>query len=478
MTAKTKSRPATILGGRILVADDDLEMRAQILRVLKGDGHQIDFAGTAAEVLSTPTLPDAQRPDLILLSIQASSLGGQQVLERLNERQCTIPIIVMTDIPKATIVIRAVQLGAIDYLLKPCTDETVRHIVKRAIERVRHGEMIEPSALPPADPHETMVGSTPVMIEIFKLIGSVAPTNATVLITGETGTGKELVAEALHHSSPRRAGPFVRVNCAALPETLLESELFGHEKGSFTGALTQHKGRFEMAHRGTILLDEIGELTLGTQKKLLRVLQEHEFERVGSTTPIQVDVRVIAATHRNLHEEVKRARFREDLFYRLNVVAIDLPPLRERVEDIPALVAHFLNIYRYKPTVPSRISVEALKLLDTHRWPGNVRELENLMHRAVVLAQGGAILPEHVRFHHETNPHIINVVERVKDGLNLEAFLDEVRQLAIKEALDFHGGDRYKAADQLGVKEAELDPKPIQVKPSGPGMRPQKEAAG
>ena len=237
------------------------------------------------------------------------------------------------------------------------------------------------------------------MREVYKLIGRVAASEATVLITGETGTGKELVAEVLHQNSTYARGPLVKVNCAALPETLLESELFGHEKGAFTGAIAQRKGRFELAHKGTIFLDEIGEISPSTQKKLLRVLQEREFERVGGTVTIKVDARVIAATNKRLEDEVGAGRFREDLFYRLNVITIHLPPLRERREDIPLLVEHFLDKHRYAPTSgPARISDPALGQLLGHEWPGNVRELQNTLERATALAQGGLILEEHIRF--------------------------------------------------------------------------------
>ena len=246
---------------------------------------------------------------------------------------------------------------------------------------------------------ERIVGSSKPMLEVFKLIGKVAPSDATVLITGESGTGKELIAEALHRASKRNPHPLVKVSCAALPETLLETELFGHEKGSFTGAMTMRKGRFETANKGTIFLDEIGEMTPGTQTKLLRILQEREFERIGSNVPIKIDIRVITATNRNLAEQVDIGKFREDLYYRLNVIHIHMPPLRDRKEDIPLLVEHFLVKYRHSPgAIPTTISEEAIQKLVAYDWPGNVRELENAIERAVVLSRGNPITIEHLPF--------------------------------------------------------------------------------
>jgi two-component system response regulator AtoC len=300
---------------------------------------------------------------------------------------------------------------------------------------------------------ERIVGASRPMLEIFKLIGKVASSDATVLITGESGTGKELVAEALHRASVRNPHPLVKVSCAALPETLLETELFGHEKGSFTGAMAMRKGRFETANQGTIFLDEIGEMTLATQTKLLRILQEREFERIGSNTPIKIDIRVITATNRDLVAEVEAGRFREDLYYRLNVIHIDMPPLRERRDDIPALVEHFLVKYRYAPgAIPTTISEEALAQLVEHDWPGNVRELENAIERAVVLSRGNPITVQHLAF---TEPPGSAANGNGKGGAGGRGrFKDEVsaleRQLII-EALEQADGNRTKAAKDLGI---------------------------
>ncbi|MBI2940143.1 MAG: sigma 54-interacting transcriptional regulator, partial [Chloroflexi bacterium] len=273
-----------------------------------------------------------------------------------------------------------------------------------------------------------------------------------VLIEGESGTGKELVARATHDLSPRRGKPFIAVSCAALPETLLESELFGHEKGSFTGAYTLRKGRFELANKGTIFLDEIGEMTLATQKKLLRVLQEREFERVGGSTPIPVDTRVVAATNKVLLDEVSEGRFRADLYYRLNVIAISMPPLRERKEDIPLLVEHFLDKHRLNSTTaPAKITDEALSILMRHDWPGNVRELENVVERAVVLSQGSVITSAHLLLSQATERKLIDLEQRVRDGVPLKDVVAEVEKGLILEALKQGSGNRSHAAKQLGI---------------------------
>jgi DNA-binding NtrC family response regulator len=290
--------------------------------------------------------------------------------------------------------------GAYDYVTKPFDLADLLATLKRVFEH--HDMASEVSALrlelgKSAADRERIVGASRPMMEVYKLIGKVASSDATVLISGESGTGKELVAEALHKASKRNPHPLIKVSCAALPETLLEAELFGHEKGSFTGAMTLRKGRFEGADKGTIFLDEIGEMTLGTQTKLLRILQEREFERLGSNLPIKVDIRVIAATNRDLAAEVGAGRFREDLYYRLNVIHIQMPPLRDRMDDVPLLVEHFLSKYRWRPeAIPTTISEDAMARLMAHDWPGNVRELENAIERAVVLSRGAPIMVEHL----------------------------------------------------------------------------------
>jgi two-component system response regulator AtoC len=389
-------------------------------------------------------------------------MTGLDVLRKLSEdREGSLPIIIMTAFGTANVAIEAMQLGAYDYVTKPFDLEDVLLTVGRFFEHQaleREVQNLRRSAEP--DPGGYIIGNSPPMQEVYKTIGRVARSDATVLITGETGTGKELVATILHRSSTYSHGPLVKVNCAALPETLLESELFGHEKGAFTGAIAQKKGRFEIANRGTIFLDEIGEMSLSIQQKFLRVLQEREFERVGGTVPVKVDTRVIAATNKILTNEVRDGKFREDLFYRLDVISIYLPPLRDRREDIPSLVEHFLDKHRYAPDAKaSRISPAAMRALMEHDWPGNVRELENTVERASVLAQGSVITEQHVSFSSADQRHFIDIAARVRAARPIREVLQEVEQQMLLEALRQSQGDRVESAALLGVDLSELNDK-------------------
>ena len=345
------------------------------------------------------------------------------------------------------------QAGAFDYLVKPLEPEAVRAAVRRALEQRRMARDLLATVLP--DGRERIVGSSAAMQSVYKLVGRIADAHASVLITGETGTGKELVAETLHQNSSRRAGPLVRVNCAALPESLLESELFGHEKGAFTGAIGLRKGRFELADGGTIFLDEVGELSPGIQKKLLRVLQVGEFERVGGSVTLRSDARVVAATNRDLEAEVRQGNFREDLYYRLNVLRIALPPLRERRDDIPALIAHFLDRYRPAPGAPpAKISGPAMRLLVSGDWPGNVRQLENSIQQAVVLSGGRVITPEHLRqmtTSRGAEQRSLDVSSLVRDSVPLKSVLAKVEREMIVEALRQAAGNRSEAARMLHI---------------------------
>src|SRR5579885_2312021 len=446
---------------RILVGDDDAGVRDVLAQLLAGEGYHVITASSGQESLDLLTVEDeAKRPEIALLDIKMPGMDGITILQRMLEQGKDVPVILMTGYTTASLAIKAMQMGAADYLTKPFTElDEVLIAVERALryEDLKRGVGVQLVPTSKTDPSERIVGSSPQMVQIFKTIGRVARTPATVLVTGETGTGKELMAEAIHNASDRRAGPLIKVNCAALPETLLESELFGHEKGSFTGALTQHKGRFESAHKGTIFLDEIGEMTLSTQRKLLRVLQEREFERVGGTTPVKVDVRVVAATNKNLREEVLAGRFREDLFYRLNVIAVHMPPLRERRDDIPALVAHFLDKHRFSPTTPpARISEDAMAVLERYDWPGNVRELENIIERAVVMSRGGVITTQHIVFANELNRYVLDVDQKVRQKTPLEDILREVEREALRAALRQSDQDQTRAASLLGISDAQM----------------------
>jgi two-component system, NtrC family, response regulator AtoC len=461
---------------RILVADDEADIRSLLKTLLESENYEVQEAETGDEVLRMLTGPDEDRPDLALVDVRMPSRGaaesaagdsrqppvedGIQILQRLQEQGIEVPIIIMTAYGTSSLAIKAIQLGAFDYITKPFDElDDVLLNINRVFEHQRLAQEVRDlrRRVEGRDPTDRMVGRSAPMIAIFKTIGLVARNPATVLISGETGTGKELMAETIHLASDRRMGPLIKVNCAALPETLLESELFGHEKGSFTGAIAQHKGRFEAAHKGTIFLDEIGEMTLGTQKKLLRVLQEREFERVGGTVPVKIDVRVVAATNKNLGEEVRAGRFRDDLFYRLNVIAVHMPPLRERKDDILALVAHFLDKHRFSPTTPpARISEDAMAVLEKYEWPGNVRELENIIERAVVMSRGGVITTQHIIFANELNRYVLDVEQKVRQKTPLEEMLREVEREALRTALRQTDYDMVRAAALLGLNEARL----------------------
>jgi two-component system response regulator AtoC len=449
-----------------LIADDDADIRQMLGLFLTTEGYDVDHAWDGTTVLRSLAVAP---PDAILLDVRMPGASGLEVLRQLPAGPDRPGIIMMTAYSTANEAIKAIQAGAYDYIAKPFNlDEVLRTLNGwfdlRERRRAPHGS--GEALLAGRDAGERLIGDSPAMREVYKLIGRVAASEATVLLTGETGTGKELVAEVIHKNSTFARGPLVKVNCAALPETLLESELFGHEKGAFTGALAQRKGRFELAHKGTIFLDEIGEISPGTQKKLLRVLQEREFERVGGVAPVRVDTRVIVASNRPLEDEVAEGRFRDDLFYRLNVITIELPPLRERREDIPLLVEYFLDTQRYSAASgPARLTAGALEKLLGHDWPGNVRELQNTLQRATALSQGEAILVEHIILKPIVERATIDVARRVRDGISLQRLLDETARTAIVEALRQAGGDRLAAASRL-----EIEPEVLQQRASTLGL--------
>jgi two-component system response regulator AtoC len=446
-----KVEPDGVLQRRILVADDDPAICELLKTFLEDEGFTVDSAASGQSALDSLKSGDY---DLVLLDMRMPEMTGLDVLKQLREKQGELPVILMTAHGSPNVAIQASSLGAYSYLTKPFELDDVLYQIRRYFERLELREEVRTlrSQVEPRDPSERIIGDSPAMHEIYKVVGRSAQTDATVLITGETGTGKELVAHVIHSNSTYRGGPLVKVNCAALPETLLESELFGHEKGAFTNALTQRKGRFELAHKGSIFLDEIGEMSLSTQRKLLRVLQEREFERVGGSLPIKVDTRVIAATNKNLEVEVDAGRFREDLYYRLNVIRINMPPMRERREDISLLVEHFLDKHRYSASAqPARISEEALQLLLKHDWPGNVRELENTVQRAVVMSQGGVITSDHILLSSFNDRHLIDVARLVRENTPLAEILGQVEKLALTEALQASDGDRSQASRALGL---------------------------
>jgi two-component system response regulator AtoC len=440
--------------GRILIADDEQPTVDMLADLLSGEGYEV--AGVGGGTAALEKLRDDSDFGLLLMDLEMPGLNGLDLIERLRAEGNDIPVILITAYGTSSIAIRAMQMGAYDYLNKPFDLDEVLVVVKRLFEHQALASRVR-SLEERAELRERMIGHSPAMSQIYKTIGRVAASDASVLITGETGTGKELAANLIHQNSARRNGPLVKVNCAALPETLIESELFGHEKGAFTGAVAQRKGRFELAHKGTIFLDEVGEITLPVQKKLLRVLQEGEIERVGGTGVIKVDVRVLAATNRDLLEEVKANNFREDLYYRLNVINIHMPPLRARRADIPILVEHFLDKYRYKPGAPpTKISEEALELLEKHDWPGNVRQLENEIERAVVLSQGNVITSHNLNLSQHGIPTQIDLATRVRNREALSSVLAEVERVMLFEALRQSDGDEEEAARRLALPLAEF----------------------
>ena len=379
---------------RILVVDDEESMR-QLLEIALGkDGHRITLADSGK---AATKLIDENSFDLVISDIKMPDMSGVEVLRHVKETEPGTPVIMVTAYASAETAVEALRLGAYDYLTKPFKVDELKANIRNALEKKQLKEEVFHLKRELRHKHglDNMLGHSPKMVELFAHIEAVAVTSSTVLITGDSGTGKELVARALHVGSPRASEAFVSINCGAVTETLLESELFGHMKGSFTGAITNHKGLFEVAHRGTIFLDEIAEMSPAMQVKLLRVLQEKRIRRIGGAEEIEVDVRILAATNKNLEEGLVNKTFREDLYYRLNVIPIALPPLRERREDIPLLANHFLaKACKSMGRNIHKISDQALELMTRYDWPGNVRELENVIERGVALEPTSVILPE------------------------------------------------------------------------------------
>jgi nitrogen regulation protein NR(I) len=377
---------------KLLLIDDEADVQYSFRRIFDSPEIELSTANSGEEGLK---LIPKVKPDLVLMDVRMGGITGLETLRRLRETDAKLPVIMMTAYGTTQTAIEAMKLGAYDYLLKPFDVPKLKQIVFAALKAARDMKQVvsyEP-LLEMEDYDLGIIGRSEQMQQVFKLIGQLSTSNATALITGESGTGKELVARAIYHHSQRADKAFLAINCAAIPENLLESELFGHERGAFTGAASQRVGKFEQCNNGTIFLDEIGDMTLATQTKILRVLQNGTFERVGGNSAIKVDVRVIAATNKPLEEAVAKKEFREDLFYRLNVVRVAIPPLRERPGDIRLLVNYFLKkIARSQNQQPKSISNDALAALEQHSWPGNVRELENIMQRALVVAKGEAIL--------------------------------------------------------------------------------------
>jgi len=438
----------------ILVVDDEKNYRVVLEALLAPEGYEILTAGTAVDALDI--IREAE-VDLVITDMKMPGMSGMDLLEEVKKINSDLPIIMMTAFGTIEMAVEAMKKRAYDYITKPFQNEQLKLTVKKALENHR---LIRENQRLTLELHSryrygNIIGKSKPMREIFDLIGKVSRTRASVLITGASGTGKELIAKAIHYNSPRSKRPFISINCGALTETLLESELFGHEKGAFTGASSMKKGRFEVADGGTLFLDEVGEMPASLQVKLLRVLQEMEFERVGGTRTIKVDVRVISASNRNIKEDVDNDLFREDLFYRLNVMNIEVPSLKERIEDIPLLVKHFVDKYKEPSDEETpKLTQEALKALYNYRWPGNIRELENVIERALILKTGPAIgvdeLPANL-LEPEGPEDQIDLNEFVPMDMSLPEAVEKMEEKLIKRALTYCGNVQAQAANLLGI---------------------------
>ena len=446
----------------ILVVDDEPNYLIILAEVLRDENFEVFTAENGQKALEIVQTTDL---DLVLTDMQMPIMNGMELLKQIKPINPDLPVIMLTAYGEVEKAVAAMQAGAFNYLTKPFKNTELIANIKKAIE---HYQVIQENIRLRHEVQERysfadMIGKNRQMQELYSMIEKVAPTPASVLITGESGTGKELVARAIHNHSSRAKEPFISVNCAALPESLLESELFGHEKGAFTGAVALRKGRFELADGGTLFLDEIGEMAIGLQAKLLRILQEKTFERVGGTQEMKVDVRIVAATNKNLMDEVKGHRFREDLYYRLNVLHLQLPPLHDRKDDIPLLARHFVKKFSKQLNKPHlTISDEAVNFLTTLRWEGNIRELENTIERASILCNDDTIDAEDV-LTDEKKAHLseqvvstMNFDDIVPPGTRLPEVLDAIEEKALRNALQQSNFVQTKAAKQLGITKSLL----------------------
>jgi DNA-binding NtrC family response regulator len=438
-----------MLQGKILIIDDERRMCAVLKAALEDKGLAVTTANSGEAALAAFAVDQF---DVVISDIKMPGMNGLQVLEKVKQQSPDTEVLLMTAYADAQTAVEAMKMGAFDYLIKPFEIDELRIKIGQILEKGRLKEENRDLKfqLKKRFSLENMIGKSGAMQKVYQLVEKVAHSDASVLVRGESGTGKELVAQAIHQLSKRDSEPFVAVNCGALPESLLESELFGHERGAFTGAEKQRPGRFELAGKGTIFLDEIGDITTATQIKLLRVLQAHEIVRLGGIETIRIQARTIAATNRNLEEAVKSSQFREDLYYRINVFPIFLPPLRDRKEDVPDLVTHFLQ---RQNTAPDAIKAAALKLLMQYAWPGNVRELENVIERALIMAGGNAItvndLPPHIRGEAE-----MPISLRLNEDELLT--IDEMERRMIRKALAKTEGNKTKAAKLLGITRRQI----------------------
>ena len=458
----------------ILLVDDDYQLRQSFAKILSEEGHTVLTASTGEAGIETAK---KQKPDLVVMDVCLPGISGLEAFRAIRTIEQNIPVIVMTAFGTTETAIEATKLGAFDYMLKPFDIPAMLSLISQALEAGRFvRSKVEIDGAPESTTSDAIVGRHETMQELYKAIGRVAPTDATVLIRGESGTGKELVARAVYQHSLRANKPFMVINCVAIPETLLESELFGYEKGSFTGASNRRIGKIEQAHGGTVFLDEIGDMPLSIQAKILRLLQERSIERLGGRQPISVDVRIIAATNRNLEAALAEGRFREDLYYRLKVVTLRLPTLRERLSDVSFLGEYFLARFTKEMRMNNPgITAEAMNLLKNYEWPGNVRELSNAIQKALIFNRGGTLRPEDVAqaIGAEKQNRLVSdcsldlaasqwirqaLVSNAQENM-FDYCIDHFASLLIKEALNITGGNRTRTAKLLGLSRPTLHSK-------------------
>lgn len=457
--------------GHILIVDDDPQLRQSFEKLLTAEGHRVRTAATGEAALE---MVKAAAPDLVIMDVRLPGKSGLETFRAMHEAEPKLPVIIMTAYGTTETAIEATKLGAFEYVLKPFDIPDILALIAQALDAGRFmRSRVEINVPPDATAGDAIIGNSKPMQEVYKAIGRVAATDATVLIRGESGTGKELAARAIYQHSLRADKPFLVINCVAIPETLLESELFGYEKGAFTGAVNRRVGKFEQAHGGTVFLDEIGDMPFSIQSKILRLLQEKSIERLGGREPIPVDVRILAATNRDLEVALAGGRFREDLYYRLKVVTLWLPPLKSRVGDIPLLAEYFLARFAREMDLSNPgITQEAKALLNNHQWPGNVRELANAMQKALIFSRGYPIHPEDIsraigsegaapRADDERTQETLRqwvrqtLLSSAGDSM-FEAFMDRFASLVISEALDLTAGNRTRAAKLLGISRPTL----------------------
>jgi two-component system, NtrC family, nitrogen regulation response regulator NtrX len=437
----------SVTGATVLVVDDDPDIRESLAEIFEREGHSVREAGDGRTALERL---DREEIDLVLLDLEIPRVSGIEILQRMAEKHLDIPVIIVSGTGTIPVAVRALRLGALDFLEKPLDIERIRDAARRALERMRRRPGRNRSAAEAWERYG-MIGTSAGMQRVYEWIDRAAGSRATVLVLGESGTGKELVARAVHTRSPRGRGPYVAFNCAATPETLIDSELFGHAAGAFTGARGSHRGRFAQASGGSLFLDEVGDMSLMMQAKVLRVMEEGRVQPVGAERPAEVDVRLVAATHRDLRADVDAGRFREDLYYRLNVITIRLPPLRSRIEDIAPLAHHFLRLGGAEDPRPLSFSPAALAVLGAHRWPGNVRELRNVVERLVVSCSRERIDTADVEdVLHDAPP------EEEPAGEGLRALRDRVERAYIVQTLEATGWRIQETAARLGIDRTYL----------------------